>query len=476
MPLARYGTITVRGEQESARSLLRAIVCQLAVFHGHDHVAVAAVVDAGTREEWDWLKWLPHHLHSQHTDALGASRLVYGEVGQALSDATSPSGVPPRHLVVILDGGTAPGHDRPVADDGVTLIEVGSTLNAVTATSRLCLDVTADALTIDPHGDEEVTVARPDSLTRAQAIMCARRLAAYRTGLASADRSPPACGWLGLMRIEDLARIEPSKRWACGGGRILPVPIGVAEDGLPVHLDINEAARAVMRPARVMCRRNRIRQVGVSADTGPGNDRGSTLADVLNLILVDFKGGATFLGLERAAARCRGHHQPGRTRQHLGRPDERQALLGEMNRRQELLRRPRETSRMSSNTSSARSQARSQSLRCPPVRHRRRVLRATQPTSRLRRTVRRNRPARSVARESTCCWPANDWTKDDCEDWRLTCRTGSASRRSPPANLEPYWVYPMRTICRARRARLTSRRQRMTWCGSRLRSFRDRMR
>ena len=53
-------------------------------------------------------------------------------------------------------------------------------------------------------------------------------------------------------------------------------------------------------------------------------------------MLVDFKGGATFLGLRRTAARLRGDHQPGR-RAGAGRPDGRRAGRRD-HRRQELLR------------------------------------------------------------------------------------------------------------------------------------------
>ena len=131
-------------------------------------------------------------------------------------------------------------------------------------------------------------------------------------------------------------RFDPEKYWkTADNAHIRPVPIGVAEDGTPVQLDINEAARNGMGP-HGLC-------VGA---TGSGkSELLRTLAlgmitshppDVLNLILVDFKGGATFLGLERA--------------RHVGAvitnlADEahlvsrmNDALAGEMNRRQELLR------------------------------------------------------------------------------------------------------------------------------------------
>ena len=45
-------------------------------------------------------------------------------------------------------------------------------------------------------------------------------------------------------------------------------------------------------------------------------------SEMLNFVLVDFKGGATFTGAGPAAAHQRGHHQP-RRRAVAGRPDAR---------------------------------------------------------------------------------------------------------------------------------------------------------
>ena len=279
--------IAVDGDACTARALVRAIICQLAVLHGPDHIAIGAAVGRESGDEWDWLKWLPHHRPTKDAADI-------------------------RHVVLIVDGAERVEVER----DSATVIEIGA---SPSTDAPLHLSVSAESVTVLRQDDVEV-MATPDVLTRVQASTCARRLAPYRPAAASTSLWP------------DL--IETA--WtAAGDGRIRAVPIGVTPEGTPVHLDINEAARNGMGP-HGLC-------VGA---TGSGKSEllrtlalgmiASHSPDVLNLILVDFKGGATFLGLERA--------------RHVGAvitnlADEahlvsrmNDALAGEMNRRQELLR------------------------------------------------------------------------------------------------------------------------------------------
>ncbi len=115
----------------------------------------------------------------------------------------------------------------------------------------------------------------------------------------------------------------------------LRVPIGVDADGQPVELDLKESAEGGMGPHGLV--------VGA---TGSGKSEllrtlvlGLALthsAQDLNFVLVDFKGGATFLGLDRL---------PHTSAVITNLADElplvdrmRDALQGEVVRRQELLR------------------------------------------------------------------------------------------------------------------------------------------
>ncbi len=138
------------------------------------------------------------------------------------------------------------------------------------------------------------------------------------------------------MGIRNPALVDPDTAWRGQSARQrLRVPIGVSDQGVPVELDIKEAAQNGMGP-HGLC-------IGA---TGSGKSeflRTLTLGmitahppDALNLVLVDFKGGATFLGLERVphvAALITNLAEEAHLVVRM-----KAALAGEMNRRQELLR------------------------------------------------------------------------------------------------------------------------------------------
>ena len=138
----------------------------------------------------------------------------------------------------------------------------------------------------------------------AEATALARRLARYRPAGAGPRAGPESAA--GLPELLGLAGVgparsprRPSRRcaWtAAGPADRLWVPIGVDDAGAPVALDLKESAQGGSGP-HGLC-------IGA---TGSGKSellRTLVLGLVathssaeLNLVLVDFKGGATFLGL-----------------------------------------------------------------------------------------------------------------------------------------------------------------------------------
>ena len=337
--LRQFPVVTIGGDDALARALLRAVVCQLAVLHSPEHLRIVAVVGPAAEADWEWLKWLPHHQHPRTVDAAGSARMVYGGLGEAEHDCVPPDGGPSPHVAVILDGGVSTGAERLCVPGGIgaaTVLAVGSACDIVP--NGFHLHVAADGLSARTDSGDEL-FACPDVLSVTQALVCARRLAPFRPGVAptaDANRRSAPISWPDLMGIADPARFDPAVQWRARDGRHrLRVPIGVSDQGVPVELDIKEAAQNGMGP-HGLC-------VGA---TGSGKSeflRTLTLGmiaahppDVLNLVLVDFKGGATFLGLERAPHVAAVITNLADEAHLVARMKD--ALAGEVNRRQELLR------------------------------------------------------------------------------------------------------------------------------------------
>ncbi len=307
--LSGVTTVTIDGDSSAVRGLVRAVICQLAVLHPPDQLLIVAAVSDANQEHWDWLKWLPHNRHPIDTDALGPARMVYGssaEVQRALADVGP-------HAIVVADLGTTAA---PAAITGATLLELGVGRGGTPLTIR--------------RGDEAEPLHCPDRMDMVEALTCARRLAMYRV-----DRAPH-CAWQDPAGLGNLADFDPTALWRSQDHRDrLRVPIGVTLDGTPLALDIKEAAENGLGPhglclgATGSGKSELLRTIalGMIARNSPA---------ALNLLLIDFKGGATFLELERA---------PHVAAVVTNLADEaplvarmRDALAGEMDRRQRLLR------------------------------------------------------------------------------------------------------------------------------------------
>jgi S-DNA-T family DNA segregation ATPase FtsK/SpoIIIE len=312
--LPPHAMVVVDGELGRARGVVRAMVCQLAVLHGPAHVAIAAVVGRSAASDWDWLKWLPHHRLSSSSDDAGSARLTYRNLRDVPNAAVA-------HTVVILDGAEVPAPPGPV--DGMTVVTVGEVPAALAALASVQIG-------------EDPLIDHLDTMTMTQAVVCARRLARFTDHEAVGGVHRSAGAWGELMGVGELDRITPERLWRPrADGARLRVPIGVDDLGEPVELDLKEAAYGGMGP-HGLC-------VGA---TGSGKSeflRTLTLGlvaahppEALNLVLVDFKGGATFLGFERlnhVAAVITNLADEAHLVVRM-----RDALSGELNRRQELLR------------------------------------------------------------------------------------------------------------------------------------------
>jgi S-DNA-T family DNA segregation ATPase FtsK/SpoIIIE len=349
--LRAFYHVVVTGTTEEVYGNVRASIGQLTALHSPEELMVAVVAHPGSMAEWDWTKWLPHAQHPSQSDGAGQARLLYDDLGQLEESLAGQlegrarwnrDGNPvldQPHLIVVLDGGSIPP-DSTLADaeglQGVTFIEVAPGSLDDQMSGGLTVHVREKELELYVGRDSAYS-GRPDLLSYEQAEALARQLSPLRMG--SGEEGEPLLSNLDftdLMGIGDAGSIDVARTWRPRSlHERLRVPIGIGGGGDPVMLDLKEASQEGMGP-HGLC-------VGA---TGSGKSEllrtlvlGLAVthsSETLNFILADFKGGATFTGMT---------DMPHTAAVITNLADEltlvdrmRDAITGELNRRQEMLR------------------------------------------------------------------------------------------------------------------------------------------
>ncbi|MFB6720123.1 type VII secretion protein EccCa [Kribbella sp. NPDC056345] len=311
-----FARIHLTGDRERTNGLVRAMLAQLATLHAPDNLRIAVVTDVDQESEWDWVKWMPHALHPERTDALGAARLIGPSItaveamlddlltGRPRFDSDggySPAGV---HIVVVLAGGDVTGSDHLLADrglDGVTVLDLVSRPPRSLDASAIVLDVASDRALHAETIDGDSLLGRADELSVGAAEGLARQLAPLRL-TAGVHSDQPLTADLGLgelLELGDPYEFDPTETWVQRPSRDrLRVRYGLRADGLPIELDLKESAQEGMGPHGLL--------IGA---TGSGKSellRTLVLALAithpprsLNFALIDYKGGATFATLDK---------------------------------------------------------------------------------------------------------------------------------------------------------------------------------
>ncbi|MFD8058642.1 type VII secretion protein EccCa [Streptomyces cyaneofuscatus] len=324
VPLDRIGNVSVIGPREDCLRVARALLVQTAALHAPDDVAIALAAPGDRMADWEWAKWLPHLLDTEQFDGPVAARRIApsapqlarqlgpelrrrasyaAEVRRGLAgrDALSMNS----RLLVVTDGHGEDAVDLPRPDDAVGLSEMGVTVlhlleQRVQEPGQVSVRITVDGTDVaiedlrapeplEAHGTvDEAGIPFAEGLAR---MLAPLRLSAESLADAPLSGSVEFAAMLG---IDDVARLDLDRLWAPRGERaFLRVPIGISDSHEPVLLDLKESSELGMGP-HGLC-------VGA---TGSGKSellRTLVLALVathppedLALVLVDYKGGATF--------------------------------------------------------------------------------------------------------------------------------------------------------------------------------------
>ncbi|MEU0671803.1 type VII secretion protein EccCa [Streptomyces sp. NPDC006172] len=333
VPLDRAGDVSVVGDRDDVLRVARALLVQTAVTHAPDDVALALAVPGERLADWEWAKWLPHVLDPQAHDGAVAARRIAPDVRQLAEGlghelgrrsayaAEVRRGLADRsalrlagRLLVVVDAHGEPARELPRPDSAVGLTDMGVTVlhllqEQVHEPDEVSVRITvhgervlveelrgstASAASASASASAEGAV---DPVTAAGAEGVARSLAPLRLSPESVAEGSPVSGpvdFPALLGVADPADPDLAALWQPRSERdFLRVPIGLTDRHMPVLLDLKESSQLGMGP-HGLC-------VGA---TGSGKSellRTLVLAlaathppDDLALVLVDYKGGATF--------------------------------------------------------------------------------------------------------------------------------------------------------------------------------------
>lgn len=344
VPLDSAGNISVVGSREFVLDVCRILTAESCAFHSPEDLHLAIAAPEATRDEWEWATWLPHLADQQKTHRTGPVRRLAPSMDE-LSDLLAEDlqrrsttaaesrrnflkgGVGnslPRLLVFadsygqlpaelhLPDKQSAPGHL------GITTVflcadrlqepgEVAIRISEETASEKAARGEAARGeaenagFVIENYREDPLSpvIERGvlDDLPAATAAALARELAPLRLSPDSLehDSSENSVGYLEMLGLsERLDEADIRRLWQPRSEiDFLRVPLGPDDRGKPALLDLKESAQFGHGP-HGLC-------VGA---TGSGKSemlRSLVLGllathspEVLAMVLVDYKGGATF--------------------------------------------------------------------------------------------------------------------------------------------------------------------------------------
>lgn len=344
LQLRTFPTIAIGGDPAGATRLLTAMICHLAVFHPPDLMQIRVLTADPDEPDWAWLKWLPHVQHPTQTDVAGPVRMITSSP-EAFSDLAArgphtPDATPGGPYVVVVDltGGTA--GFPPDGRAGVTVITLG---NHRGSAYRIRVDEDGTADDRLPGQSFRLVTSQTDAMSPQQAARVARKLAGWSiTGTIITKSARPqkkvATEWHQLVGAQSIDDITPA-RWRMYTDTDrdrLRIPFGhELKTGEVMYLDIKEGAEFGGGPHGML--------IGT---TGSGKSEflrtlllslvATHHPDQVNLLLTDFKGGSTFLGMEKlphTAAVVTNMAEEAELVSRMG-----EVLTGELDRRQSILR------------------------------------------------------------------------------------------------------------------------------------------
>ncbi|GAB3564349.1 type VII secretion protein EccC [Spelaeicoccus albus] len=326
IPLDSVGPVSVVGDREFALAVCRNLLISAVAFQSPEDLQVGLAVPTDRFDDWEWATWLPHLADQERTHRTGPIRRIAPSLDELFDlmsgDLRSRSTMAAESRRNYLGSGTAERLSRillfidsmgdvpeplRLPDRAATPADIALTGVYLVADRRWEPSDVAIRISQTPGGvrfeDLREDPFRPivedgelDALTLATARGLARELAPLRLSPDSLehDAAMETLGFARMLGLGEITTAEIEHMWQPRSEvDFLRVPLGLDDRGKPVLLDLKESAQFGMGP-HGLC-------VGA---TGSGKSEllrtlvSSLLVthspEQLSMVLVDYKGGATF--------------------------------------------------------------------------------------------------------------------------------------------------------------------------------------
>jgi DNA segregation ATPase FtsK/SpoIIIE, S-DNA-T family len=296
--LADGGVVGIVGERGQALSLARALICQAATLHGPADLTIAVLTEAPARQEWDWVKWLPHARDAG--GAAGRQLAVGPSAGAALAAELSDRDEDdPRQVLVVLDspalieGRGAAGRALLRAGRGVSgivLARSSERLPAACTTVVELADEAGEARLLRPQLGQRVDPLLVAGMSARTARTCALALARFEDAdLQLLGGALP--GYVSLLAMLGLPEPAPAalrSRWQASAANTgLLATFALSEDG-PLEVDlVADGPHGLVAGTTGAGKSELLRSLvaALAADYSPTR---------VNFVLIDYKGGSAF--------------------------------------------------------------------------------------------------------------------------------------------------------------------------------------